>query len=405
MTTATRKALMNAEIVAAEGQVPEWVMVLRTGQWLGHPTAPEIVTPEHLASALAYFARHYAAHGADLVVDYHHASAVVPLGTGKAPAAGWISAMELRADGTELWGRVGWTAEAANAITEREFRYLSPVLRFDRPDRVTARPVPLQIPSVALTNTPFLTELESLNANAGATDGAGTDAPSQGGTDMSLIDSLAEALGKTPEQVTSELGLEGEVDNAKLAATLMAAAARVTELEAAATAAADAAEQAKQTEASEPELSAEVANALGLDAGSAIRAIKAEILKLQANAGLTSVRMALGLDEKAGQEAVLNAIGGLQASHRQSEAEELVDEGVKTGRLPPAQRAFWLNAAQGDLDATRDAINSLPVVTGASALAGRKAGASGDGELTDEQKAMCKRLGVSEEKFKLGLAG
>ena len=401
MTTATRKALMNAEIVAAEGQVPEWVMVLRTGQWLGHPTAPEIVTPEHLASALAYFARHYAAHGADLVVDYHHASAVVPMGTGKAPAAGWISAMELRADGTELWGRVGWTAEAANAITEREFRYLSPVLRFDRPDRVTARPVPLQIPSVALTNTPFLTELESLNANAGATDGAGTDAPSQGGTDMSLIDSLAEALGKTPEQVTSELGLEGEVDNAKLAATLMAAAARVTELEAAAAAAAEA---AKLAETAEPKLPAEVANALGLDAGSAIRAAKAAILKLQANAGLTSVRMALGLDEKAGQEAVLNAIGGLQASHRQSEAEELVDEATKAGRLPPAQRAFWLNAAQGDLDATRDAINSLPVVTGASALAGRKAGASGDG-LTDEERSICAQTGVTPEQFNAARSG
>jgi phage I-like protein len=135
-------------------QAPLWVMVLRTGAWLGHPTAPEVVTPEHLHAALDSFARHYQSHGADLVIDYHHGSVLAARTGAKAPAAGWIRAMELRNDGTELWGRVLWTAEAAAAIGRREFRYLSPVLRFGWPDRVTGKPIALQIHSVALTNTP-----------------------------------------------------------------------------------------------------------------------------------------------------------------------------------------------------------------------------------------------------------
>ena len=77
-------------------EVPEWVMVARTGAWLGHPAMPEVVTPECLAGALDYFNRHHAAHGADLVIDYHHSSVVAPREGAQAPAAGWIRQMELR---------------------------------------------------------------------------------------------------------------------------------------------------------------------------------------------------------------------------------------------------------------------------------------------------------------------
>ena len=57
---------------------PRWVMLARTGRWLGHPAAPEVITPEGLRSAADYFARHYAANGTDVVVDYHHASVASP---------------------------------------------------------------------------------------------------------------------------------------------------------------------------------------------------------------------------------------------------------------------------------------------------------------------------------------
>ncbi|NLG64574.1 MAG: hypothetical protein GX537_03100, partial [Actinobacteria bacterium] len=229
-----RPRLCNAEIVATDGSVPDWIMVLRTGMWLGHSSGPEIVTPEHLQSALAEFNRHYAAHGADLVVDYHHASVRAAVSSDiKAPAAGWIRAMELRNNGSELWGHVLWTSDAAAAIARREYRRLSPVLLFGRPDRVTGEPLPLQIHSVALTNTPFMTDLESLNSNAGDVAGDPTT-QDDGGRSMTLIELLAQALGRTPEEVASSLGLEAGADDKAVAAAIDAAGSELKDLKAAA---------------------------------------------------------------------------------------------------------------------------------------------------------------------------
>ncbi|MGD2174995.1 MAG: phage protease, partial [Candidatus Brocadiaceae bacterium] len=204
-----------------EGSVPGRIMLARVGTWLGHPTMPEVVEREHLRSALEYFSRHHAAHGADLVIDYHHASVVAPAGGTTAPAAGWVRAMELRADGAELWGEALWTTEAAAAIAARRYRYLSPVFRFNAPDRVTGEAVPMYIHSVALTNTPFLTELESLN-EASAMDGGGEPSASEGGERMSLLDGLAEALGREPQDVAPRLGVQADADQKEIAEVVLA---------------------------------------------------------------------------------------------------------------------------------------------------------------------------------------
>jgi phage I-like protein len=319
MSTGTQtnvEALLSAVAIlpAADGtptgapgqaaQVPDWIMIARAGLWRGHPSmGTELVTPAHLQSALDYFRRHYAAHGADLVVDYHHASIVAPLDGVRAPAAGWIRDMELRNDGAELWGRALWTAEAANAIAHRQYRYLSPVLRFSAPDRVTGQPVPLQVHSVALTNTPFLTELEGLNQAAGTAGGASLQAPTQGGQRMTLIEMLAQALDKKPEQVASELGLSatGDKDVANSIAAFVSNANALREsLQRAEARAAGTA----------PALPEYVCNALGVAAGSDETAVKAAILKLRApRAELAAVRAQLGLAADAPEAEVANAIG------------------------------------------------------------------------------------------------
>ena len=341
------------------GQVPEWVMLARTGAWLGHPAAREIVEPCHLASALDYFDRHYAAHGTDLVIDYHHASMAVPLA--KAPAAGWVRQMELRGYGTELWGRVLWTTEAAGSIARREYRYLSPVFRFDRPDRLTGEPVPLQIHSVALTNTPFLTELESLNeAAAGGPAAAegprpgGEDEPtSEGGMDMPILDSLAAALQAEPADLAARLGLQANAEDRQVAEALMANAVDT------ATAAAD----------------------------------RAALMPLRAAAA--ALRGKLGLAEDAPEQDVLNAVDALAAAGRRTEAEELVEGAVRAGRVPPAHRDFYLREALRDLRAARDVINSLPVLTAPQPMPPQRP----VGALTDGEEAVRRQLGLTAEQM------
>jgi phage I-like protein len=371
------------------GSVPEWVMVARTGAWLGHPTAPEIITPEHLRSALDYFRRHYSAHGADLVVDYHHASLAAHRGGALAPAAGWVQKMELRAEGTELWGRVLWTGEAASAIAARRYRHLSPVLRFGAPDRLSGRPVPMLLHSVALTNTPFLTELSTLN-EAGTTEGAGPiPTPAEGGENMSVLDSLARALEREPEQVASELGLtaeEGVPDDAQVAQAVMANAARVRELEAA--------------QETRPPLPDFVCNALGVTAEADETELKAALIRLKApGAGMAAVREALALPAEAPESEVLNAIAALREERRRAEAEELVDGAVEAGRIPPAHREFYLREALNDLEATRAVVNSMPAFGGAHPARRPQPGPA----LEQAQRQVCRQLGLSAEAFAAAL--
>ncbi len=404
-----RRQALNAEIpIAEDGGVPEWIMLARVGAWAGHPSGPEQVTAVHLASALAYFGRHYSANNADLALDYHHASLAVPGRMSKAPAAGWIQQQELRANGTELWGRVMWTAEAAREVAARAFRYVSPVLRWNAPDRLTGEPVPMLIHSVALTNTPFMTELQALNENnADGIDAAGTTSlpgdeagtSSEGGESMDLLKLIATALGITPEDLASKLGLAVDAEVKVVAQALIGNAGnatRVTDLEAQV---ADL--EAKLAAQPEQAVNAAIAGMLGVDAGSEETAVRAAILKLQAGSGEPAYRRALGLADDADSGLILNAIGGLQVSHRKDEAVALVDGAIEAGKIQPAQRQFFLDAANAHIGATREAINSLPVQT-AGQTHDRAADAGGsDRALDGVERKLCAQLGISADEYRL----
>ncbi len=384
--------LVNLEIRMAEGEVPEWVMLARPGVWRGHPQRPQTVTPDDLRSALDYFNTHYAGHGTDLLIDYAHATRTAALLGGKAPAAGWVQEMDLRAGGQELWGRVLWTTDAANAIAQREYRYLSPVFRFGSKDRVTGKPVQMWIPDVGLTNQPFITELTSLN-DVGAIVAAGGPARPDGGhaateeeKPMELLAMLAAALAQTVEDVANSLGVASDAGKDEVGAALKAKLARLNELESA--------------DPPEPEtvevLPPDVANSLGIDAGADARAVRVALIRLQApNAGMASVRVKLGLADDARDADVLNSIGHLQGVKRQSDAEELVDAAVKDGRVQPAHRAFYLAQAEADIDAARDVINSLTPINDGG-LGDRTPPKPGTG-LSDAEATVANAMGLTAE--------
>jgi len=371
----------------ATGQAPQWVMIARTGLWRGHPQGPERITPRHLRAALDYFRRHYKAHGADLPIDYHHGSVLAAQGRlSRAPAAGWITDMELRAGGTELWARVLWTAEAAEDISARRFRYLSPAFLFGAPDRLTGEPVAMQVHSVALTNTPFLTELKALNQSAaacGRADGM-NEGPGKGGCKMSLMQSLAAALGKAPEETAPALGLEPCADDVEVARTVLANAARLRGLE----------ERLSRLSS--------VAEALGVPEDAEPGAVEHAICSLKASAlvpVLNAVRERLGLPPQAGEADVLEAIDRLRREREEREAKARVDAAVESGRIPPSQRDFFLACARNDLEATRACLNALmPMVQAPTSGAGRQ-GPRGARELTEAELSVCRQLGLSAEAF------
>jgi phage I-like protein len=139
------RSALNFEVVTPDGGgAPEWIELLPAGQlitgrdgrtWIND--RPDII----LAS--------FAAEGKDLPIDWEHSSELRAPEGEEAPAAGWIKEMEIR-DGS-IWGRVEWTEKGAASIASKEYRYLSPVFRFELESRRVFR-----ITSCGLTNQPNL---------------------------------------------------------------------------------------------------------------------------------------------------------------------------------------------------------------------------------------------------------
>ncbi len=146
------KAVLSLE---ARGGAPEWIRLLPLGEvTLGDDRDPFFVDQNSLASII----EHFESRGNDMVVDYEHQT----MDGGQAPAAGWIKELQAREDG--LWARVDWTERALNYISNREYRYFSPVIALDKKRRAT------RIMHVALTNFPAINNLPALAARYGLTD-------------------------------------------------------------------------------------------------------------------------------------------------------------------------------------------------------------------------------------------
>lgn len=92
-------------------------------------------------------------------IDFDHqlqlAAGVDKVG-GTAPAAGWITELQVR-DGA-IWGRVEWTDIGGEAVSKKRYRGISPVFAFDKNTKRV-----LGLVSAALTNNPNL-NLVALNA-------------------------------------------------------------------------------------------------------------------------------------------------------------------------------------------------------------------------------------------------
>ncbi len=113
-------------------------------------------------------------------LDYEHDS-VNPFSSGPKPAAGWYD-LELRAG--ELWAvAVEWTRRAAELLSNREYRFVSPTFAADEANRVT------ELLNVALTNLPATKSMTPLVANR-------TSSAKPGGKDPRHMNKLRTALAK-----------------------------------------------------------------------------------------------------------------------------------------------------------------------------------------------------------------
>ena len=328
------------------GGAPEIISVLP----LGHVKSAKgefDVDGESFAAMKAQIAQR----GVDLVVAYEHQT----LTGEQAPAAGWVK--ELFLDDGQIKARVEWTDRAKAYLSNREYRYLSPVITVRKADNKA-----MGLHSIALTNTPAIEHMEAIVNSLNFEGGQNT---------MDFMKELAKLLGlgedATEEQVKEALKVCLE-ENKSLKES--------------------AAEAAKQQPPENDKVVAnkEVCELLGLKAGAATADVAAAIMALKGG--------------NIGGVNLVEQVKSLEAKLADRDAEEAVEMALKAGKITPAQREWAKGYALKNLEDFRGFVEKAPQVVPMGDVGGSEPLTLKRDEVDEATLLVCKQLGISTEDVK-----
>ncbi|WP_170122053.1 phage protease [Breoghania corrubedonensis] len=350
----------------------KWVKLIPAGVFSGRDGRGPYVAGDAASMRAIIDATLQRAGDTEIMVDYDHQSvfASVPGVGGIAPAAGWIKEFQVRADG--IWGRVEWTAAAAQRIRAGEYRYLSPVYHHSK---TTGQLGP--IVCVALTNTPNLDLAGAVAARAQLS-------PSEhnpvNGDPMKTI---AKALG-LPEDA-SEADILAKLNPAVAAQTALATIAKACGLD----------------EAAKPDDVVTAAQSVTTSLAAVAKAVGA---KADANANelVTAVQKAGSPDPAkfipADQVAAMMAeFKQLKDGIDSDKAETAVNSAIADGKLAPALKDWGLALHRTDPKQFATYVGAAPKLTGAQ-LGDRKKDAA-EPTLDDADQAVMRAMGISAEDY------
>ena len=325
----------SCAIALPAGDPPDWVELLPLGtieardgrKWTMRDAAPV------LAATAAYRGSH------DILIDYDHAAEDDDKA---APAAGWISDLEVR-DGA-IYGRTTWTERAIAAIKAREYRYISPVFGYDKRNRVT------MLARAGLTNIPALDlkalariqtshnaddemndkQLKALKAACGITD------------DMS-DDDMSAAMQKVKKAMTAYKGMDDKAKASSLTVDEFIAKASIET-------------------GGEPDASKWVS--------------------------------------KEQFDLVSTQLKALQDDNIASKATAAVDAAVRAGKIAPAQRDWAMGYCKTDAAAFATFVEGAPVIVAAGERGDTSGAPDPNADLTADELAVCRNMGMTPEAYK-----
>lgn len=149
-TLAADVALCAALPLPTGDTAPDWIHLLPAGEI----TTVDSRGPYRISDAEALIAASMA-DGARLPVDENHATDLLAPQGHPAPARGWITALQARADG--IWGQVEWTGAGRELVAGRAYRHVSPVIAHRKDKTVTG------VLRASLVNRPNLRGLAALH--------------------------------------------------------------------------------------------------------------------------------------------------------------------------------------------------------------------------------------------------
>lgn len=349
------RALRDAQAFTS-GEVPEWVLVFPAGEVLIEDDAPCLMDEAAAKELLA----HQQGRSSDMVIDYEHQT----LTGERAPAAGWITALEWRADG--LWARAKWTEAAAAHIAAKEYRYHSPVFAVRKSDRRIVK-----LYNVALTNQPRMRNVAALTALAAKF--IIPETPEEPGGE-SMLKKLLKLLGLA--ETASEDEALAVVQTAVAAKQELAALKSVTTT-------------IKPGEIAQPVACKEVLAALELGQDATAEQAVSAIAGIKAPA------------RAAGELGV--TVAKLQTELAALKSEGMVKQALAEGKTSPAELDAWArelaatHPEQFEKIVLKRPVGSVVPVQPAGALAPDKARQTEEDEV---QLSVNKQLGISSETWK-----
>ena len=329
------------------GGAPEIISVLP----LGHVKSAKgefDVDGESFAAMKAQIAQR----GVDLVVDYEHQT----LTGEQAPAAGWVK--ELFLDDGQIKARVEWTDRAKAYLSNREYRYLSPVITVRKADNKA-----MGLHSIALTNTPAIEHMEAIVNSLNFEGGQNT-------------------MNEFMKKLAALLGLGEDATEEQVAEALKACVEENKSLKE------SAAEAAKQQPPENDKVVAnkEVCELLGLKAGAATADVAAAIMALKGG--------------NIGGVNLVEQVKSLEAKLADRDAEEAVEMALKAGKITPAQREWAKGYALKNLEDFRGFVEKAPQVVPMGDVGGSEPLTLKRDEVDEATLLVCKQLGISTEDVK-----
>jgi len=364
----------------------------------------------------------YKDNGNELSFDYEHAAVQDPPPPTGAPAAGWFG-LELRDDGLYAVN-IKWTERAIEYLSNSEYRYFSPAFKAEGKSKRI-----MKLFNVALTNIPASKDQEPLvAASARPRDLRVTKLAAMS------FDQIRAALQEALRRMLVADGLYGWVcdvyddsvvycvgDDLFQAPYLVEGADAVIgepiEVQRTYTPVVDDDDEEemttmknllKQLKLDEKATEADALVALaGLqktaEESAGLTRFQSELFKLL---GTTTIGESVGtvsaLKAKAdGFDAAQAELTKLKTEHATREVEQLVADGSRDGKIPPAMKDFWLEQGKKDITALRTYLEKAPKLVANEGKTPSKLepGTVTVVSLSDDEKQIAKTMGISEKDF------
>lgn len=292
-------------------------------------------------------------------IDYEHQTQLAETNGQPAPAAGWFSPedLEFRPGEGLFVKRVEWTQRAQAFLKNGEYKYLSSVFHFHE----TTGEV-LFLVCAALTNDPALDGLSEVTLAALSARAANLF---QADTDTAPIPHVG-----TPPEIVSM----NPVLKALLAGLGLAESATETEAVAALTL---------------------IKTQAGLVDG-----LQSQVAALKNATPDAAKFVPIDKFNQLNTELVT-----LKAAQVERDVEALISQAKADGKLTPAAEAVWRDVGKSDLAKLKSLVEKTPAnpALAGNSQTGGQAPAGGQGaqgaQLSEEQLAVCKRMGITPEQF------